>query len=192
MWFCSYELGHQKVDVTDFGWLDCTWSQALSLLVNELKNDDHLDSGLAEVDPLGEILAHESVRIVRALEDLFQSRQLGAGECRSIAPRFFAAATTAAVAAAAAATAATTVVTVAVNVAAVVVDDDVVVVAGGGFVVVVRMNTMWGNRGCRLLGPSRLLVAGTIDRFVWIPFIWVYQTIQVRCPVSVQVRLEVN
>merc|ERR1712071_221904 len=48
----------------------------------------HLNSGLAEVDPFSEVLAYEGVGVVRALEDLLQRRQLGAGERGPVASRF--------------------------------------------------------------------------------------------------------
>lgn len=49
--------------------------------------ETYLNSGFAEADPFGQILADESVRVVGPLEDLLQSRQLGAGERRPVAAR---------------------------------------------------------------------------------------------------------
>ncbi len=49
--------------------------------------ETYLNSGFAEADPFGQILADESVRVVGPLEDLLQRRQLGAGERRPVAAR---------------------------------------------------------------------------------------------------------
>lgn len=49
----------------------------------------HLDARLAEVDAPGELLAHEGVGVVRALEHALQSLQLAAVERRAVPPLLF-------------------------------------------------------------------------------------------------------